>query len=64
MNIPMDKLSSRLASLAIGGQIITHCPAGPRAEMAYATMRNAGVNASVLNDQVDIPESKIFGCLK
>ena len=53
VHIPLDSLQARLGELPAQGQIITYCENGIRAEMAYETLREQGLNARFLNEVIE-----------
>jgi len=65
MSIPLDSLQARLNELPKDKEIIIHCRAGLRAEMAYHILRNAGgFKARFLNDKIAIKGKEFFCCYK
>lgn len=54
LNIPAQHIAGRLAELPRGKEIIIHCVAGVRAEMAYHTLIGAGYEARFLNATIQI----------
>jgi rhodanese-related sulfurtransferase len=56
INIPAQDIGARLAELPRGKEIIIHCVAGVRAEMAYHTLIAAGYNARFLHANIQIDQ--------
>jgi rhodanese-related sulfurtransferase len=54
INIPAQDIGARLAELPRGKEIIIHCVAGVRAEMAYHTLIAAGYEARFLHANIQI----------
>jgi rhodanese-related sulfurtransferase len=48
-NIPVQEVGKRLNELPKDKELILHCLTGVRAELAYHTVKNAGLNARFLN---------------
>lgn len=53
-NIPAQEIMDRLAEIPKDKEIIAHCVAGVRAEMAYHTLIAAGYKAKFLNANIKI----------
>lgn len=53
-NIPAQEILDRLAEIPKDKEIITHCVTGVRAEMAYHTLKEAGLKARFLNANIKI----------
>jgi rhodanese-related sulfurtransferase len=56
INIPAQDIGARLAELPRGKEIIIHCVAGVRAEMAYHTLIAAGYEARFLHANIQIDQ--------
>jgi rhodanese-related sulfurtransferase len=54
INIPAQDIKARLAEIPKDREIIAHCVAGVRAEMAFHTLREAGYKARFLNATIKI----------
>ena len=64
VNIPLDDLQGNLGKLSKDKEIIVHCGTGMRAQMAYASLKNAGYNARFLNDKVAFINQQPVCCFK
>ena len=58
--IPDEELATRLAEVPKGKRIVTHCLTGIRAEMAYHKLKEAGLNAAFLNNEIAIAKDGSF----
>ena len=60
INIPSDEIARRLEELPKDKLIITECPTGTRAEMAYTILKEKGYQIKFLDAKVAVNEDGTF----
>ena len=60
VTIPADEINDRIVELPSGKQVYIYCTSGVRAEMIYVILKEKGISAKYLNENVSVEKDGSF----